>query len=60
MTFKEIFGKPAFIEHLTEKQQEELFSILKEKCLVKKEAKKYINKHIPQLGLREDILQGLG
>ena len=55
-SFEEIFGKSVFIEHLTEKQQEELFSILKEKCLIKENAKE----DIEYFGARMHILNTQG
>ena len=60
-TFEEIFGKSTFIEHLTEKQQEELFSILKEKCLVKENVNEVIElKHLlfgERKRMQEEFLQ---
>ena len=43
MTFEEIFEKSVFIQHLTEKQQAELFTILNENCLVKDDVGKLLD-----------------
>ena len=60
MTFEEIFGKSVFIEHLTEKQQEELFSILKEKCLVKEKVIKAVKNSISNRVILNAIFEELG